>query len=179
MGFKWVPDSWWVLADVVGRSFIVYLVLLLGLRLTGRRQIGQLTPFDLVLLLLISNAVQNAMTGPDYSLLGGLVAAATLLTMNRAIAWLRLRYTGIERIVEGSPVPLVTDGKILTENLQKEQITTAELLANLREHNVEDIEHCELAMLEVDGTVSVFRRDPNTQEVVKSRKRLTHHHRHP
>ena len=93
--------------DIVLRTAVVYLVILMGLRLAGKREIGQMTVFDLVVLLLIANAVQNAMVGPDTSLSGGLLAAVVLLVINSLVARLRLRWPALRRVVEGSPTVLV------------------------------------------------------------------------
>lgn len=167
-----------VLLEIAARAAMVYAILLVGIRLTGKREVGQLTPFDLVLLLLISNAVQNAMTGPDTTVTGGLVAAATLLSLNYAVALVRMRFAPFRRFVEGVPVVLVSHGDVHHRNLARERMTPEELAAALREHDVADIDEVELAMLEVDGTVSVIRRETTTPgRFVRSRKRLVHHHR--
>jgi uncharacterized membrane protein YcaP (DUF421 family) len=137
------------------RCVAVYLALLLGLRLAGKREIGQMTVFDLVVLLLISNAVQNAMVGPDTSLVGGLVAAAVLLVANAGLARLRLRSGRLRRMVEGSPTLLVLHGRIDLRALSKEGIDRAELDAALREHGVADVGEVDMAILETDGTISV------------------------
>ena len=148
-----------MLLNIALRTGIVYLALLLGLRLTGKRQVGQMTPFDFLLLLLLANAVQNAMTGPDTSLAGGLVAAATLFTANIVVAWIARRNRGLEKLVEGSPALLIRRGQIITQNLQREGITRDDLLRALREHGVSTVEDVRSAILEVDGTVSVLRED--------------------
>lgn len=104
----WTFDS--TLLLIVARTLIVYLALLLGMRLTGKREVGQMTPFDLVLLLLISNAVQNAMTGPDTSVSGGIVAAATLLLVNAFLTRLVWRHRRVRKLIEGSPRMLIHSG---------------------------------------------------------------------
>ncbi len=174
--FNW---HWSTLLEVAARTFIVYGVLLAGIRLAGKREIGQLTPFDLVVLLLISNAVQNAMTGPDTSVTGGVVAAMTLLVVNAGVARVRQRSRHFQRWVEGIPMVLVAHGEIQVRNLMREHMTLPELMAALREHEVVNIRDVELAMLEVDGTVSVIRRDPeNPDKLLHTRhRRLVHHHR--
>ena len=147
------------LLDIVLRCLIVFLTLLVGLRLTGKRQVGQLTPFDLLLLLLLANAVQNAMVGPDTSLVGGLVAAATLFAVNAVVARVA-RSSGVaERFLEGTPTILIRSGDILESNLSHEGITRAELLRALREHGVGDPAVVRSAILEVDGSISVLRND--------------------
>jgi uncharacterized membrane protein YcaP (DUF421 family) len=178
-------DAPWVwnpamFAEVAMRTAVIYVVMLVGIRLAGKREIGQMTPFDLVVLLLISNAVQNAMVGPQASVTGGLVAAATLLIVNQIVVLARVRSGKFRRFVEGVPIVLVAHGEIQYRNLQREHMTTEELKAALRQHEVESCTKVELAMLEVDGSVTVIRRDPHDDSrMIHSRKRLTHHHKHP
>ena len=158
--------------EIIGRSIVVYVVVLVGLRLGGRREIGQLTPFDLVVILLVANAVQNAMVGTDTSLQGGLVAAATLLAVNAAVAQLRLRSTRLRRLVEGVPVVLIQHGEWVTANLRREALTEDEVLAAIREHGaIGEVEHVALAVLETDGSVSVV---PMGSSVHRTPRRLRH-----
>jgi uncharacterized membrane protein YcaP (DUF421 family) len=147
------------LLDVAARTATTYLALLLGLRLTGKRQIGQFTPFDLLLLLLLANSVQNAMVGPDVSLRGGLVAATTLLALNGVVAAVSRRWRGSARILEGMPTILIRHGLVLDENLRQEGISREDLLRALREHGVENPNLVRSAILEVDGAISVLRED--------------------
>jgi uncharacterized membrane protein YcaP (DUF421 family) len=153
-----VPSSS-TLLEIAYRTGFVYLALLLGLRLTGKRQVGQLTPFDFLLLLLLANAVQNAMTGPDTSLAGGLVAAGTLILLNMIVAWTARRSSRAEQAIEGSPTILIRHGQILNQNLAREGISREDLLRSLREHGVETVEEVRSGILEVDGTVSVIKED--------------------
>lgn len=147
------------LLDIVARTAAVYLALLVGLRLTGKRQVGQLTPFDLLLLLLLANSVQNAMVGADVSVAGGVIAAATLFAINAAVAWFVRRDKRSARLVEGTPTLLVRRGRMIDQNLVREGITRDDLLRALREHGVESVVDVRSAILEVDGTVSVLRED--------------------
>lgn len=166
-----VAQSWGVeLLAIVGRSLVVYAVVLAGLRLGGRRELGQLTPFDLVVVLLVANAVQNAMVGSDTSLVGGLVSAATLFAANGLVARLRLRSRRLRQLVQGNPVVLVQRGMWVDHALRAEGLSRDDVLAALREHGeVADVSHVELAVLESDGTVSVV---PRTAAVHRSRRRL-------
>lgn len=149
---------------------VVYVVVLVGLRLGGGRELGQLTPFDLVVILLVANAVQNAMVGADTSLQAGLVAAATLLLVNAGVARLRLRSPRIRQLVEGVPVVLVQHGELVLPNLHRVGITEDEVLAAVREHGaIGDVSQVELAVLETDGSVSVV---PISANVQRSRRRL-------
>jgi uncharacterized membrane protein YcaP (DUF421 family) len=145
--------------DIAVRCLVIYLTLLVGLRLTGKRQVGQLTPFDLLLLLLLANAVQNAMVGPDTSLVGGLVAAGTLFAANAAVARLARQSSGAARVLEGTPTILIRHGKVLEDSLRREGVSVNDLLRALREHGLEDPTAVRSAILEVDGTISVLRED--------------------
>src|SRR5438270_12632529 len=115
-----------VIAEIMLRTVVIYLVVLVGVRLSGKREVGQMTPFDLVLLLLISNSVQNAMTGPDTSVLGGIAAAVTLLVMNYGIAELSGINRRFRKVVEGQPSLLVHDGKIIAPHMAKEHVSMNE-----------------------------------------------------
>lgn len=156
------------------RSFVVYLAILVGLRIAGKREMGQMTVFDLVVLLLIANAVQNAMVGPDNSLVGGLVAAAVLLLLNAGVARLRLRSKRLRRLVEGSPTILVLHGRIFGENLRHEGIDIDELQASFREHGIEKLSEVEMAVLETDGSISIVPAGAQTHRVRRPLKFLRH-----
>jgi len=159
---------------IIARTLVIYLVILAGLRLSGKREIGQMTVFDLVVLLLIANAVQNAMVGPDTSLLGGILAALVLLGVNAAVARLRLTSPGLRRLVEGSPTLLVLHGEVVLEHMRREGIDQESLLAALREHGVSDINEVEMAVLEIDGSISVVPAGGITTRVKKPLKFLRH-----
>src|SRR2546428_11652738 len=122
------------LLDVAIRTTVVYLALLAGLRLTGTRQLGQMSTFDLVLLLIISNAVQNAMVGPDTSLAGGLVAATVLIAWHRVIDWWRVRSRGFAKLLARVGIMLIHHGTILETHLRRAGITRYEVVQSLRQH---------------------------------------------
>jgi uncharacterized membrane protein YcaP (DUF421 family) len=147
------------LLGIVLRAAVVYVFVLAGLRLTGKREVGQLTPFDLVLLLLISNAVQNAMVGPDNSLVGGLTAAATLLLMNMLASRIVFRGGRLASALRGSPTILVHEGQVIPEHLKKEGLTLEDLEQAFREHGVGRLADVHGAVLEIDGSISVVRND--------------------
>ncbi len=147
------------------RAAAVYLAVVLGLRLSGKREIGQMTLFDLVLLLLLANAVQNAMVGPDTSLIGGILAAGVLLALNLAVASLRLRWQPLRALLEGTPTLLVLHGRVLERNLRQEGLDLELLEAALREHGITDIREVEMAVLEVDGSISVVPAGGTTHRV--------------
>jgi uncharacterized membrane protein YcaP (DUF421 family) len=148
-----------VLGEIALRTGVIYLVVLTGVRLSGKREVGQMTPFDLTLLLLISNAVQNAMTGPDTSLLGGVVAAATLLVLNYLVAELSGGNRRFRKFVEGQPSLLVHDGEVITAHMAKEHVSMDELQRALREHGIASTKDVALAVLEVDGSISCLKYD--------------------
>lgn len=157
---------------IVGRTAVVYLVVLIALRLAGKREIGQLTVFDLVVLLLLSNAVQNAMVGPDTSLLGGLIAAVVLLLLNAGIAQLRLRSPRLRHLVEGTPTVLVLHGQMIPRGMQREGLDEEMLEAALREHGVARVGEVEMAVLETDGSISVVPAGQETRRVQHPLKQL-------
>lgn len=146
-------------AQILVRCLVVYFFVLAGLRLTGKREVGQMTPFDLVLILLISNAVQNAMVGPDNSLLGGLIAAAVLLLVNLALGRLAPRSRVVSSLLKGHATLLINRGVIQQAHCQREGVTTEDLMAALREHGIAHLDDVRLAVLEVDGSISVLKND--------------------
>ncbi len=145
--------------SIVARTVIVYAALLVGLRLAGKRELGQMTPFDLVVILLIANAVQNAMVGPDTSVTGGLIAAGVLIVGNYGIAQGRERLPWLRRAVEGAPTLLINDGKLVTEHLRREGLDEDEILMAIREHGVADVKDVRMAVLETDGSISIVPAD--------------------
>lgn len=147
------------LLNISFRSAVIYTLVVLGIRLTGKREVGQMTPLDLVLLLLIANAVQNAMTGPDTTISGGLVAAATLLLLNAIVTRITWRFKNVRGVVEGSPTLLIHNGQCVEKNLAREKISREDIDQALREHGVASLEEVSSAVLEVDGAISVLRKD--------------------
>ena len=141
---------------IIVRTVVIYLVLLIGLRLAGKREIGQMTVFDLIVLLLIANAVQNAMVGPDTSLVGGVLAAIVLVVLNAVVARLSLRFPWLRRLVEGQPTLIVLHGKTISQNLRREGLDEEILAAALREHGLSEVSEVEMAVLETDGSISVI-----------------------
>ena len=142
---------WSTVLEIVLRTTAVYALVLVGIRLTGKREVGQMTPFDLTLLLLLSNSVQNAMTGPDTSLMGGATAALVLLTLNFLLAEVSGLNRGFRKMIQGSPTLLIHNGECVTAHMAKEHISMDELNRALREHGVSCSGDAALAVLEVDG----------------------------
>ncbi len=145
--------------ELAFRSALIYLALVVVLRLFGKREVGQFTLFDLVLILLVANAVQPAMTGPDTSLVGGLVIILTLVFVNRGVALARARIPIVDRLLEAQPTVLARDGAWLPDALEREDLDLQDCEMALREHGIADVPEVELAMLEPDGTISVVPRD--------------------
>jgi uncharacterized membrane protein YcaP (DUF421 family) len=147
------------IAGLVLRASVVYVFLVVALRVAGRRELAQMTSADLVLLLVISNALQNSINAGDNSLVGGLVSAVTLLTLNWTVGWAAYRWRGVERLVEGDPVRIVTDGKVHVGALRRELLTLSELRSALRKQGIMRITDAKQVVLESDGTLTAVRRD--------------------
>ncbi|MGA9040840.1 MAG: YetF domain-containing protein [Terriglobales bacterium] len=168
-----------VLLEIVLRTAVIYIVVLLGVRLSGKREVGQMTPFDLTLLLLISNSVQNAMTGPDTSLLGGVAAAITLLVLNYLIAEVSGGNRRFRKLVEGQPSLLVHDGEVITAHMAREHVSMDELDRALREHGINSCNDVALAVLEVDGSISCLKYDdlsPKANNHLAQRRKILQKH---
>ena len=144
---------WW---EFVLRGLIVYLFLILILRLTGKRQIGQMSPFDLVLLLVLSNAVQNSMNGGDNSVVAGLILSITLVVANWITGYITYRSKTAERLIEGIPQILLHNGKIYVRALDNAELTREELMSALRSEGFSDFKDVRSAILENDGSISVI-----------------------
>ncbi len=151
---------WW---ELILRGVIVYVFLIVLLRITGKRQVGQLAPFDLVLLLVLSNAVQNSMNGGDNSLVGGLISATTLVVLNYAVGFLTYRSKRLEMLVEGRPEVLIHNGKLFEEVMARGQLTHHEINAALRQAGCSCIEEVHSAILENNGSISVTPRAGHAQ----------------
>lgn len=156
-----IPDFGSGIFDVVARTTIVYVVLLLLLRVGGKRKVGQLSIPDLVLVLLIANGVQNAMVGQNTSLVAGIVAAVTLVALDRVADILESRSDRARKVLEGEPRLLVHDGVILPRALQEEDVTEGDLLGAIRQHGLRGLEDVGLAVLETNGSISIIPRDPS------------------
>lgn len=155
--------------DVAVRSLCVYLFMVIAIRLFGKNQLSQLNAGDVVLLLLISNAVQNAMVGPDTSLQGGIIAALVLFAANFALKRLMFSNPSFESFMEADPVVLIRDGVIDQRALNEVKITRDELEEAIREHGIEKIESVKLSVLEVDGNISVVSEDEKSKQTHYSR----------
>ena len=151
-------------AEKLLRTLIVYAFLLVGLRLAGKRELGQLNPFDFVVLLLLSNTVQNAIIGEDNSLLGGIVGATTLLVVNWFVVRFLYSHPAVARLVEGDPELLIRDGKIRANRLKHELITAEELEAAARKQGIEGLNKVETCRLEVGGALTFVEKEPSDED---------------
>lgn len=152
----WIPEV--PVLERIVRAGVGYLFLLVVFRVMGKRQVGQLTPFDLVVLLIVSNVLQNAMIGPDDSITGGLVGVLTIFALNGMVARATFHSRRLERLVDGRPTPLVRDGLVDDAALRRELVTHAELRSALREQGMLDPGDAAWAMLEATGRITAARR---------------------
>ncbi|HIE1099536.1 MULTISPECIES: YetF domain-containing protein [Stenotrophomonas] len=144
---------WW---EFILRAVVVYVVVLGMVRLSGKRALGQITPFDVLLIVLLGNAVQNALLGTDTSLGGGLLLAATLILLNYGVGWVSTRNRRIERLVEGEPVVIARDGRLFETVLRREQVTRADFEAAMRQQGCLGVEDVALALLEINGHITII-----------------------
>ena len=143
--------------ELVVRIIVVYFGVLMFLRLGGKRQLGQMGPTEFLAILLVSNAVQNAMNGGDSSLMGGLISAGALVLMSWFISWSTFKSRRIRSVLEGTPTVLVHKGEIIQANLDKELLTKGDLIAMLRLQGIDRIEEAYLAVLGPECTLTVAR----------------------
>ena len=145
--------------EIILRTFVVYVTVLVLLWAAGKRELGQMTPFDLVVILVIANAVQNAMTGGDNSLTGGVIAAATLTFVNIAVGRWGTRVPVFRRLVASEPTLLLQDGKPLKEHMERERIDLQELEMAARQHGIPELSMVAAAVVEEDGSISIIPKD--------------------
>ncbi len=143
---------WW---HFVLRGAAMYLLVMLLMRLSGKRAVGQFTPFDLILLILIGNAVQNGINGGDNSLTGAAIMACTLVALNYAVAFVTSRSRAAEKLVEGVPVVLARNGTLFPAMLKRELVSTSDFDEALRMNGIDDVRDVQLALLETNGSISV------------------------
>ena len=147
---------WW---EFIVRAAVVYGLLLLMVRLSGHRTVGQFTPFDLLVVMLLSEAVTQSLTGGDESLVGGLIAATTLIALNLAVATLSSRSQKMEDIFDGKANIIGRDGRFFDEAVKKHRLTRSDLDESLREAEVE-LHEMRCAFLEADGTITILKKKP-------------------
>ena len=164
LGLPWI--------EKILRPIIVYIFLVIGLRLAGKRELAQLNPFDLIVLLTLSNTVQNAIIGDDDSVTGGLVGAATLLALNYVVVRFLYRHERIERLVEGDSVTLVENGALQHPSCAREFITVEELESAARRQGLESLGAVKTAILEPGGTITFIPKTPTAE--TRRHNRLMH-----
>lgn len=156
---------------IIISSIIIYIFIILALKLFGKKELAQLSVIDLVFILLISNAVQNAMVGTDSTLAGGLVAATSLFLINYLLKLLIYRFPKLGTALQGHAILLIYKGVVNDDNLKKVKMTYEELMEAIREHGAATIKDVDLAVLEVDGNISILSHEFN---IKSSKKRKTH-----
>jgi len=157
--------------EIILRSTAVYAFMVLALRVFGKKELSQLNTTDVILILLISNSVQNAMVGSDTSLQGGLAAAGVLFLLNFVIKKFAYKYKVIGKLLQGKPEILIHEGKADFKELAHQDISHDELMEALHEHGVEYIKDVKLAMLEMDGNISIISGDTNLKQTHYKRRR--------
>jgi uncharacterized membrane protein YcaP (DUF421 family) len=162
----WLPEIpvW----EKILRSVVVYTFLLVMFRLLGKRQVAQMTAFDLIVLLILSNVLQNAMIGPDNSMIGGLIGGTAVLVLNWLVGRMAFSSRWFERAVEGVPTLLIHDGRIIEQNLRKEHLTHVDLMETLRSQGVFKLAEVRVALLETTGKLSVLRQETEPEPKPKS-----------
>jgi uncharacterized membrane protein YcaP (DUF421 family) len=155
------------------RAVVIYVALLVALRLFGKREVGQFTLYDLVFILLVANALQPAITGPDTSVVGGIVLIVALVGTNYAVGKLD-NMPRFHRLFTPAPAVIVKDGKYLDDVMKREGVDKEEVEMSMREHGINDMKEVQLAVLEPDGTISIV---PTTVAVTRTKHRIRYHHR--
>jgi len=158
-------------ANIIVSSVTVYIFIIIAIRISGRKELTQLSVIDLVFILLISNAVQNAMVGQNTSLTGGLVAASALFVVNFVLKEAMYRFSKLSKLLQGDELMLIYNGVLNMRNLKRARLSIDEIEEAVREHGVSDVKNVNLAVLEVDGNISVLSDNYNFKSV---RKRKAH-----
>jgi len=157
-----VPDL--SVAEKIIRPVLIYMFLVVAVRAAGRRELAQLNSFDLVVLMMLANTVQNATIGNDNSMVGGLIGVSALLAVNWVVVRFLYRHPAVDRLLEGEPVELIRDGRVLRRQLEREVITEEELMEAVRKQGLRDAADVDRAVLETGGTISVVPRRPTRVE---------------
>jgi len=154
---------------VAGSSAAVYVFLIVAIRLFGKKEFSQLSVFDIVFILLISNAVQNSMIAANFTFMGGIVSALTLFVVNLVLKNVIYKIPKVSEWVQGHPIMLIYEGKLMHENMHKSRVSVAELEEATREHGIKDLNDVNLAVLEIDGSISIV--SDGYTNLLKKRKR--------
>src|ERR1041384_2357874 len=156
------------------RPICVYTFLVVGLRLSGKRELVQLNPFDLVVLLTLSNTVQNAIIGDDNTVTGGVIGATSLLIVNYLVVRFLYKHRGLDQFIEGRSDVLIEDGKIKTHNLKRELITVTQLEAQARKQGFDSLSEVQQCVLESGGTITFIGKKPGSDVLIEDGKIKTH-----
>jgi uncharacterized membrane protein YcaP (DUF421 family) len=140
--------------DIAIRTFVIFWFLLLLMRVTGRRELSSLEPFDLILLIVLGDVVQQGLTQDDYSVTGALIVVSVFGVLQVFVSYLHFRFRGLRRVLEGYPVVLVEDGRVIERNLKRERLTIEELTEKARGEQLESIDNVKWAVLETSGAIS-------------------------
>jgi uncharacterized membrane protein YcaP (DUF421 family) len=172
-----LSDDITILEKIV-RPILVYVFLIIGLRLAGKRELAQLNPFDLIVLLTLSNTVQNAIIGEDNSVLGGIIGATTLLAVNYFVVRFLYNHERLDHLIEGACDELITDGKVRHDRLKEELMTEAALETAAHRQGFASLKDIDRAVLEVGGSISFFPKEPTPEiarhtEVLAGLNRMT------
>ena len=160
-----LPDIGSSLPEIVVRTSVVYVFLVVFLRVSGKREVGQLSILELIVILVISDAVQNSMVGENTSLWGGLVAVLTLVAVDQTLNQLSRRSRRVRRALEGEPRLLIRDGRLLNRAIREEQIDVDDVRTAIRAHGLARVEDVRMAVLETDGSISVIPRDDKGRDL--------------
>ena len=155
------------------RAVVIYVALLVALRIFGKREVGQFTLYDLVFILLVANALQPAITGPDTSVVGGIVLIVALVGTNYLVGKLD-NMPRFHQLFSPAPAVIVKDGKFLADVMKREGVDQSEVDMSMRQHGITDMKDVQLAVLEADGTISIV---PSTVMVQRTKHRIRYHHR--
>ncbi len=156
--------------EFVLRAVVIYLFLLVLFRLTGKRMLSELSTFDFILLLIISEATQNALVGDDKSLTTGMAVILTLVMLEVAMSYLKKRFKSVEKAMEGMPVMLVDRGKVIEEHLTKTHVSRDDILQSARQHQgIERMDQIKYAVLETSGGISVIPVEPEIETLLEAR----------
>lgn len=151
---------WW---EYIFRAVVVYAYVFALLRIVGKKQVGELGPFDLVLLLILSEAVSTALTGGDNSLTAGLISVTTFVVMNYLVDYTTFKSKKIEKVLDGQALVIIKEGKINEQVRQKEKVTYEEIRSAMREHGVSQLSEVKFAMLETNGQISIIENNKEAQ----------------
>jgi uncharacterized membrane protein YcaP (DUF421 family) len=147
--------------DIALRTIVVFAVLLVLMRVIGRRELSSLQPFDLILLIILGDAVQQGLTQDDYSLTGALIVVFTFALLQVFVSWLGYKFPGARPILEGEPIVIVQDGNVIERNLRRERLTEAEIAEEARCSGIAHLAQVRWAVLETNGKISFIKKSPD------------------